>query len=110
VAYVAVLDADVLHPQISVDVLLRLAERRLFRPAWSEEILSEVREGLVRRGIDGVRVDRRIQMLRDAFPEAMTDQVERFLSVVPDEVDAGTATSQPPHLPPMPQRLGRCSS
>jgi hypothetical protein len=89
VAYVAVLDADVLHPQISVDILLRLAERRLFRPAWSDEILSEVRESLVRRGIDAVRVDRRIQYMRDAFPEAMTDQVGRFLSVVPDEVHKG---------------------
>jgi hypothetical protein len=44
VAYVAVLDADVLHPYILVDLLLRLAERRLFRPAWTEEILTEVRD------------------------------------------------------------------
>ena len=87
--YVAVLDADVLHPQISVDMLLRLAERRLFRPAWSKEILIEVRESLVRRGIDAVRVDRRIQDMRDTFPEAMTDQIERFLPVVPLQVDEG---------------------
>ena len=52
-------------------------------------ILGEVRESLVRRRIDSVRVDRRIQMMRDAFPEAMTDQVERFLSVVPVDVDEG---------------------
>jgi PIN domain len=89
VAYVAVLDADVLHPQISVDILLRLAERRLFRPSWSEEILGEVRESLVRRGIDSGRVDRRVHMMRDAFPEAMADQVKRFLPVVPDDVDEG---------------------
>jgi hypothetical protein len=89
VTYVAVLDADVLHPHISVDVLLRLAERRLFRPAWSVEILGEVRESLIRRELDAARVDRRLQAMHDAFPEAMTDQVERFLSVVPDEVDEG---------------------
>ncbi len=88
-AYVAVLDADVLHPHISVDILLRLAERRLFRPAWSEEILIEVRESLVRRGIDAVRVDRRIQDMRDTFPESMTNRVARFLPVVPVEVDEG---------------------
>ena len=51
-AYVAVLDADVLHPYISVDLLVRLAERRLFRPAWTEEILREVRESLIRRGLE----------------------------------------------------------
>lgn len=88
-AYVALLDADVLHPHISADVLLRLAERRLFRPAWSEEILGEVRESLIRRELDAARVDRRIQAMRDAFPEAMTDRVERFRSVVPHEVDEG---------------------
>jgi hypothetical protein len=89
VAYVAVLDADVLHPQISVDLLLRLAERRLFRPAWSLEILDEVRESLIRRGIDAVRVDRRLRAMQDTFPEAMTEEVGRFMSVVPDEVDEG---------------------
>jgi hypothetical protein len=49
VAYVAVLDADVLRPHICVDLLLRLAERQRFRPAWSEQILGEVRESLIRR-------------------------------------------------------------
>jgi len=89
VAYVAVLDADVLHPYISVDLLLRLAERRLFRPAWSVEILDEVRESLVRRGIDAGRVEHRLQAMQGTFPEAMTDQVERFLRVVPVRVDEG---------------------
>lgn len=59
-AYVVLLDADVLHPYISVDLLLRLADRRLFRPAWSEEILREVRDSLIRRGLDETRLDRRL--------------------------------------------------
>lgn len=88
-AYVALLDADVLHPHISVDLLLRLAERRLYRPAWSEEILTEVRDSLVRRGIDAAKVDRRLDAMRDAFPEAMRPGVGRFLSAVPTTVDAG---------------------
>ena len=85
-AYVAVLDADVLHPYISVDLLLRLAERRLFRPAWTEEILSEVREGLIRRGLEAVRVDHRLQAMRDNFPEAMTGQVGRYLAARADAI------------------------
>lgn len=88
-AYVAVLDADVLHPYISVDLLLRLAERRLFRPTWTEEILSEVRESLIRRGLEAARVDHRLQAMRDSFPEAMTGQVGRYLAVIPEEVDEG---------------------
>lgn len=79
-AYVALLDADVLHPYLSVDLLLRLAERRMFRPAWSEEILAEVRNSLIRRGIDPHRVDRRVEAMRQAFPEAMTSGIGRFVS------------------------------
>lgn len=86
-AYVVVLDADVLHPYISVDLLLRLADRRLFRPAWSEEILREVRDSLIRRGLDETRLDRRLRTMRDHFPEAMTERVDDFLPAVPEPVD-----------------------
>jgi predicted nucleic acid-binding protein len=86
-AYVALLDADVLHPYLSVDLLLRLAERRMFRPAWSEEILAEVRDSLVRRGLDPAKVDHRLDAMREAFPEAMTPGIGRFLSAVPASVD-----------------------
>ncbi|MDA8203294.1 MAG: PIN domain-containing protein [Chloroflexi bacterium] len=88
-AYVALLDADVLHPYVSVDLLLRLAERRMFRPAWSDEILTEVRDSLVRRGIDPEKVDHRLDVMREAFPEALTSQIGRFLSAVPASVDPG---------------------
>ncbi len=88
-AYVALLDADVLHPYISVDLLLRLAERRMFQPAWSEEILAEVRDSLVRRGIDPEKVDHRLDAMREAFPDAMTPGIGRFLSAVPASVDPG---------------------
>lgn len=50
--YAALLDANVLHPIMTTQVLLRLADRGLFRPIWSREILDEVRESLERRHID----------------------------------------------------------
>lgn len=68
--YAATLDANVLHPQITADLLLRLAERGLFRVIWSEEILAELYVSLVRRDLDERRIRRRIDMMRDAFPEA----------------------------------------
>lgn len=86
-AYVAVLDADVLHPHVAVDLLLRLAERRLFQPAWSEEILEEVHRSLIRRGFDPARIARRLDVMREQFPEAMTAEVGRFLAAVPAAVD-----------------------
>jgi predicted nucleic acid-binding protein len=88
-AYVAVLDADVLHPHIAVDLLLRLAERRFFQPAWSEEILEEVHRSLIRRGLDPARIARRIDVMRKHFPEAMTSEVGRFMAAVPAAVDPG---------------------
>jgi hypothetical protein len=89
VAYTAVLDADVLHPHISVDLLLRLAEHRVFQPRWSDEILAEVRGSLLRRGLDEARIDRRLGLMREHFPEASTKVGRRDLARVPDGVDSG---------------------
>ena len=44
--YAAVLDSCVLAPMPICDTLLRIAERSVYRPLWSEEILSEVRRVL----------------------------------------------------------------
>lgn len=88
-AYVAVLDADVLHPHVAVDLLLRLAERRLFQPAWSEQILEEVQGSLIRRGLDPSRIAHRLDVMREHFPEAMTPEVGRFMAAVPAAVDRG---------------------
>lgn len=87
--YAATLDANVLHPQITVDLLLRLADRGLFRIVWSREILEEVYDSLVRRGLDADRIRNRIEMMERAFPEAMAEGIEAFLPSVPPEVDPG---------------------
>ncbi len=71
--YVAILDACVLAPMPVVDTLLRLAEEPAFySPRWSEDILAEV------AGVLGDKwkypeasVKRRIQAMKDAFPEAI---------------------------------------
>lgn len=86
-SYAAVLDADVLHPQITVDLLLRLAERRLFRPLWSRDILDEVLRSLMGRGFPEAAITRRIAMMEEAFPEAMVDWDTHFLNSVPSAVD-----------------------
>lgn len=85
--YAAALDANVLHPQITVDLLLRLAERGLFRVVWSDQILDEVHDSLVRRGLDDVRIRRRIEMMKAAFPEAMVEDIAPYLDSVPPDVD-----------------------
>ena len=84
--YAAVLDANVLHPIMTTQVLLRLADRGLFRPIWSRQILDEVQESLGRRGIDPANVKRRIDIMETHYPEAMAEDVELFISAVPDAV------------------------
>lgn len=44
--YAAVLDACVLVPVVLADTLLRIAEKGLYRPLWSERILTEAREAI----------------------------------------------------------------
>ena len=89
-AFVALLDASVLHPWVVCDLLLRLAERGLYRPAWSGEILDELVGSLTRRQPDHEeRFRRRRELMEAAFAEAMTHQPGRFTSAVPDEVDPG---------------------
>jgi hypothetical protein len=89
VAYVALLDASVLHPWVVCDILLRLAERGLYRPAWSAEILGELVESLTeRRPEHAERFRRRREHMEAAFAEAMTERAARYLAAVPDEVDA----------------------
>ncbi len=87
--YAAVLDANVLHPIITTEVLLRLADRGLFRPVWSAEILDEVRESLERRDLDPAKIRRRIDVMAAHFDEAMVENVARYLSAVPEGVDEG---------------------
>lgn len=89
-AFVALLDASVLHPWVVCELLLRLAERGLYRPAWSGEILDELVESLTRRQPEHEeRFRRRRERMEAAFAEAMTHQPGPFTSAVPDEVDPG---------------------
>jgi predicted nucleic acid-binding protein len=73
VAFVALLDANVLHPISLCDVLLRLAEKGLFQPRWSDEILNETLESIVRQHAHVARqsIGERIEDMRHAFPDAM---------------------------------------
>ncbi len=71
--YAVLLDACVLVPMPLCDTLLRLAEQPAFyQPRWSEEILKEVSKVLVNKlGYTPAQRDRRLNAMREAFPEAL---------------------------------------
>ncbi|QXT63478.1 PIN domain-containing protein [Tessaracoccus palaemonis] len=70
--YSAVLDSCVMVPVALCDIHLRLAERLVFRPVWSERIISDARKAVLRihPEIDPGRIGRRFQQMNEAFPDA----------------------------------------
>jgi predicted nucleic acid-binding protein len=79
-----VLDACVLVPQSLCDLLLRLAEDpRLYRPVWTEEILTEAHRALTHKlpkKWTKPQADRWRQAIESAFPEAMTEPPASLLA------------------------------
>jgi predicted nucleic acid-binding protein len=75
VAFVAVIDANVLWSAALRDTLVRAALAGLYRPVWSEEILAEAERSLKRErpDLDPARLERTFQLLRAALPEACVD-------------------------------------
>jgi predicted nucleic acid-binding protein len=70
VPYSVVLDTCVVYPAHLRDTLLRLAERGLYRPLWSVDIIIELQRNLVERGIAAEVVDRVTTEMNAAFPDA----------------------------------------
>jgi len=89
--YIAVLDACVLMPMPVCDTLLRFAEEPAFyRLAWSKHILAEVAKGLTgpKFGYSKQQIDRRVDSMRLAFPEAEIEFPEKLIEAVAGLPDA----------------------
>jgi len=78
--FVAVLDTCVLAPMPVMDTLLRLAEGPAFyTPKWSKEILEELRRTLAKFGRTSEQIDRRIETMTKAFPDAIVEGFEELI-------------------------------
>jgi predicted nucleic acid-binding protein len=69
VPFAVVLDTCVLYPAHLRDTLVRLAERGLYRPLWSSDIIDERHRNLVGL-ISETVADRLIGVMAHAFPDA----------------------------------------
>lgn len=67
----AFFDTNVLYGALLNDVILELADRGLFRPLWSEDVLCELARNLVRNGEESALVEKRIGTMRRYFADAM---------------------------------------
>src|SRR5271168_656532 len=89
--HTVVLDACVLAPMPLCETLLRLAEEpALYRPLWSDSILEEVGAALEKMKYGPAQVKRRLDAMRNAFPEAFVqvpDDLVQALTCIPDPKD-----------------------
>lgn len=77
----AVLDACVLLPMPTCDLLLRIADAKEYRPLWSQEILEEVERNLqVSFNRSAEQARKRVTNMRRHFPDA---EVLGYQSLVP---------------------------
>jgi PIN domain-containing protein len=86
--YAAVLDACVLVPVALADTLLRIAEKGLYRPLWSDRILTEAQDA-IEKVHPGTDVTRRFADMREAFDDALVTGWEGLEATIslPDEDD-----------------------
>jgi hypothetical protein len=86
--YTAVLDACVLVPISLADTLLRIAEKSLYRPLWSDRILAEARQA-IEEIHPGTGIDKRFADMQDAFSDALVTGWEELQAGIslPDQDD-----------------------
>ena len=68
--YAAVLDACVLVPIALADTLLRVAEKGMYRPLWSDRILAEA-QAATEEIHPGMDAGKRFAQMREAFDDAL---------------------------------------
>lgn len=73
--YAAVLDACVLVPIALADTLLRIAERELYRPLWSDRIIAEASDAImeIHPDIAPDQVAKRFAAMDETFEDARVD-------------------------------------
>jgi predicted nucleic acid-binding protein len=87
VPLVALLDANELYSAVLRDTLLRAAEEGLYRPVFTDQILSEVLRALTRNrpDLDPDRLGSMVQRVRDSFPEALVTGYESLVGVMTND-------------------------
>lgn len=85
--FASVLDSCVLAPMPIADTLLRLAENDppFYRPLWSQHILDEVKNTLIKFGYTEAQAMRRILAMCTAFPEALVTGYESSIAAMTND-------------------------
>lgn len=89
--YTVIYDANVLWPSVLRDLLIRIAQVRLVRARWTEQILDETFRTLVERrpDLDPERLARTRGLMNQAIPDVVVAGYEPLIEVLelPDPDD-----------------------
>ena len=90
-SFAVVLDANVIVPIAATNLLLRLAERELYRPLWSSRILEETHRAITKLHPEFTesQIRARLAVMNEAFEDALVtgwEKIEEAL-VLPDADD-----------------------
>jgi predicted nucleic acid-binding protein len=90
-AFVVVYDANVLHPATLRDVLIRVAQEGLVQAKWTNQILDETFESIVKQhpGLDAGKLARTRELMSGAIRDCLVTGYEPLVDVVslPDPDD-----------------------
>ena len=88
--YTAILDANVLYPQLVRDTLLSLAVERLYHARWSATIHDEWTKNLAKdRPEFAARLPQVVQLMNASVPDCLVTQYEKLVTAIelPDPND-----------------------
>lgn len=84
-SFPAFFDTNVLYGALLNDFILDLADRGLFRPLWSKDVLFELAKNLVKNGEDPALVEKRVGTMERYFADAMVAGYDDLVSTMTND-------------------------
>ncbi|UOQ88043.1 PIN domain-containing protein [Agromyces endophyticus] len=84
-SFPAFFDTNVLYGALLNDFILELADRGLFRPLWSQDVLFELAKNLVKNGEDPSLVEKRVGTMELYFADAMVSGYEDLVPTMTND-------------------------
>lgn len=85
-AFIVLLDATALYPNTLRNVLLTAHDRGLYQAKFSDMILAEVRNAVLRKYPDA-KMDRTIDLIRKHFGDSLVENYERLIPAMTNDAD-----------------------
>jgi len=82
VRFTCILDTNVIYPLWIRDLLLWFAHHELYTPKWSNHIFDEWIEVMKRKGVAESDAKKRIEILNEAFPDALVQNYEPLIETL----------------------------